>query len=198
MLFCYIKIFFQEPEFQGSKDFIFNTSLYLKDVYLLVFFFFFVLRSLVLALQDLKQLSCYLPSFLWAFKIEQMQPDNLDMGSWQYCKHRFKTEWSGECLNVKTSPERILCGDSSSSFILFYFLPSLWIVGGSTINIYKSNSEKDIVYIKDPSLFTLSSPISHFGRNEKTTYKRWGEYVCLRACVLNRFSLPNSLWPRGL
>ena len=43
MLFCYIKIFFQEPEFQESKDFIFNTSLYLKDVYLLGFFFFFFL-----------------------------------------------------------------------------------------------------------------------------------------------------------
>ena len=37
------------------------------------------------------------------------------------------------------------------------------------INIYKSNSEKVIVHIKDTSLFTLSSPISRFGRNQKTT-----------------------------
>ena len=37
------------------------------------------------------------------------------------------------------------------------------------ISIYKSNSEKVIVYIKDTSLFTPSSPMSHFGRNQKTT-----------------------------
>ena len=97
MLFCYIKIFFQEPEFQESKDFIFNTSLYLKDVYLLVFFFFFFTKVLGTGITGFEA-NCYLPSFLWAFKIEQMQPDNLDMGSWQYCKHRFKTEWSGEYL----------------------------------------------------------------------------------------------------
>ena len=89
MLFCYIKIFFQEPEFQESKDFIFNTSLYLKDVYLLVFFvcFFVCLFVLFFCTKVLGtgitgfEANCYLPSFLWAFKIEQMQPDNLDMGS---------------------------------------------------------------------------------------------------------------------
>lgn len=43
-------------------------------------------------------------------------------------------------------------------------------------NIYKSNLEKAIVYIQDTSLFSLSSPISCFGRNQKTTYKQWGEY----------------------
>ena len=43
-------------------------------------------------------------------------------------------------------------------------------------NIYTSNLEKAIVYIKDPSLFSLSSPISCFGRNQKTTYKQCREY----------------------
>lgn len=61
MFLCYIKIFFQETEFQGSKDFIFNASLYLKDVYLLVFFFCTkVLGTGIIGFETIKLLFAFL------------------------------------------------------------------------------------------------------------------------------------------